>query len=160
MFNRNHHSQNNGNGAFNFQYFNGDGGYRAVNVSFICKRYDTVILDRSSYHAKILEILQDTATFSQISAQESTIALKTFKSSLNRMKRTSLISTEEHKSFTTNLPNGTYIYGLPKVHKPSVPLRPIIAYHLSPAYPLAKYLSNYLSPLLNNNRTPPHSFKK
>ncbi|UYV78369.1 hypothetical protein LAZ67_16001087 [Cordylochernes scorpioides] len=95
----------------------------------------------------------DTATFSQISAQESTIALKTFKSSLNRMKRSSLISTEEHKSFTTNLPNGTYIYGLPKVHKPSVPLRPIIAYHLSPAYPLAKYLSNYLSPLLNNNRS-------
>ncbi|UYV64880.1 hypothetical protein LAZ67_3002255 [Cordylochernes scorpioides] len=67
-------------------------------------------------------------------------------------KKAKLISTEEHKSFTTNLPNGAYIYGLPKIHKPSVPLRPIIAYHLSPAYPLAKYLSNYLSPLLNNNR--------
>ncbi|UYV65021.1 hypothetical protein LAZ67_3002849 [Cordylochernes scorpioides] len=35
----------------------------------------------------------------------------------------------------------------------SLSLRPIIAYHLSPAYPLAKYLSNYLSPLLNNNRS-------
>ncbi|UYV71681.1 hypothetical protein LAZ67_9000026 [Cordylochernes scorpioides] len=126
---------------------------RSIVISRSDKGTDTVILDRSSYHAKILEILQDTATFSQISAQESTIALKTFKSSLNRMKRSSLISTEEHKSFTTNLPNGTYIYGLPKVHKPSVPLRPIIAYHLSPAYPLAKYLSNYLSPLLNNNRS-------
>ncbi|UYV82302.1 hypothetical protein LAZ67_21001661 [Cordylochernes scorpioides] len=126
---------------------------RSIVISRSDKGTDTVILDRSSYHAKILEILQDTATFSQISAQDSTIALKTFKSSLNRMKRSRLISTEEHKSFTTNLPNGTYIYGLPKVHKPSVPLRPIIAYHLSPAYPLAKYLSNYLSPLLNNNRS-------
>ncbi|UYV72472.1 hypothetical protein LAZ67_9003283 [Cordylochernes scorpioides] len=127
---------------------------RSIVISRSDKGTDTVILDRSSYHAKILEILQDTATFSQISAQDSTIALKTFKSSLNRMKRSRLISTEENKSFTTNLPNGTYIYGLPKVHKPSVPLRPIIAYHLSPAYPLAKYLSNYLSPLLNNNRNP------
>ncbi|UYV84883.1 hypothetical protein LAZ67_X003862 [Cordylochernes scorpioides] len=41
MFNRNHHSQNNGNGAFNFQYFNGDGGYRAVNVcsTFRCSTH-------------------------------------------------------------------------------------------------------------------------
>ncbi|UYV62898.1 Transposase [Cordylochernes scorpioides] len=37
----NHHSQNNGNGAFNFQYFNGDGGYRAVNVcsTFRCSTH-------------------------------------------------------------------------------------------------------------------------
>ncbi|UYV62964.1 hypothetical protein LAZ67_2002643 [Cordylochernes scorpioides] len=41
MFNRNHHSQNNGNGAFNLQYFNGDGGYRAVNVcsTFRCSTH-------------------------------------------------------------------------------------------------------------------------
>ncbi|UYV84784.1 hypothetical protein LAZ67_X003485 [Cordylochernes scorpioides] len=40
-FSRNHHSQNNGNGAFNFQYFNGDGGYRAVNVfsTFRCSTH-------------------------------------------------------------------------------------------------------------------------
>ncbi|UYV80119.1 hypothetical protein LAZ67_18001759 [Cordylochernes scorpioides] len=46
--------------------------------------------------------------------------------------------------------SSAYIYGLPKVHKPEVPLRPIIAYHLSPAYPLAKYLSSFLSSLLTN----------
>ncbi|UYV72407.1 hypothetical protein LAZ67_9002975 [Cordylochernes scorpioides] len=47
-----------------------------------------------------------------------------------------------------------YIYGLPKTHKPTVPLRPIIAYHLSPAYRLSKYLSTFLTPLVKNR---PHS---
>ncbi|UYV81592.1 K02A2.6-like [Cordylochernes scorpioides] len=41
-----------------------------------------------------------------------------------------------------------YIYGLPKTHKPTIPLRPIIAYHLSPAYKLSKYLSAFLTPLV------------
>ncbi|UYV62441.1 hypothetical protein LAZ67_2000599 [Cordylochernes scorpioides] len=51
---------------------------------------------------------------------------------------------------TDRAAHSAYIYGLPKIHKPEVPLRPIIAYHLSPAYPLAKYLSSFLSPLLTN----------
>ncbi|UYV68779.1 hypothetical protein LAZ67_6000827 [Cordylochernes scorpioides] len=42
----------------------------------------------------------------------------------------------------------SYIYGLPKTHKPDVPLRPIVAYHLSPALHLARYLSNFLKPLV------------
>ncbi|UYV82851.1 hypothetical protein LAZ67_22001080 [Cordylochernes scorpioides] len=31
-------------------------------------------------------------------------------------------------------------------HKPGIPLRPIIAYHLSPAYKLSKYLTGFLTP--------------
>ncbi|UYV75559.1 hypothetical protein LAZ67_13000605 [Cordylochernes scorpioides] len=49
-----------------------------------------------------------------------------------------------------NLAQIAYIYGLPKIHKPDVPLRPIISYHLSPAYTLSKFLSNFLTPLLQS----------
>ncbi|UYV81570.1 hypothetical protein LAZ67_20001559 [Cordylochernes scorpioides] len=34
------------------------------------------------------------------------------------------------------------------VHKPDIPLRPIVAYHLSPAAHLARYLSDVLKPLI------------
>ncbi|UYV78612.1 hypothetical protein LAZ67_16002141 [Cordylochernes scorpioides] len=55
---------------------------------------------------------------------------------------------DQYSSFTSDLNNIPYIYGLPKTHKPGIPLRPIIAYHLSPAYKLSKYLSGYLTPLV------------
>ncbi|UYV61761.1 hypothetical protein LAZ67_1006375 [Cordylochernes scorpioides] len=41
-----------------------------------------------------------------------------------------------------------YIYGLPKTHKPSIPLRPIIAYHLSPASALSRFLTSFFTPLI------------
>ena len=41
-------------------------------------------------------------------------------------------------------------YGLPKVHKVSVPLRPIVSFINSPTYNLSKFLSRILSSLLVN----------
>ena len=42
-------------------------------------------------------------------------------------------------------------YGLPKVHKPDVPLRPIVASQGSPSYNLAKYLAEILKPLVGKS---------
>ena len=42
-------------------------------------------------------------------------------------------------------------YGLPKVHKVSVPLRPIVSFINSPSYNLSKFLSRILSSLLVNS---------
>jgi hypothetical protein len=39
-------------------------------------------------------------------------------------------------------------YGLPKIHKPNVPLRPIVASIGSPTYALAKYLAEILKPVV------------
>ena len=39
------------------------------------------------------------------------------------------------------------IYGLPKVHKPEVPLRPIVSCIGSPSYRLSKFITSLISPL-------------
>ena len=39
------------------------------------------------------------------------------------------------------------LYGLPKIHKPEVPLRPIVSSINSPTYNLAKFLTRVVSPL-------------
>ena len=44
-------------------------------------------------------------------------------------------------------------YGLPKIHKENVPLRPIMSAIGSPIYELSKYLANILSPLQNSKYT-------
>ena len=43
------------------------------------------------------------------------------------------------------------IYGLPKIHKPDCPLRPIVAFINSPLYNLSKYVAKLLEPLVNTN---------
>ncbi|UYV71799.1 hypothetical protein LAZ67_9000450 [Cordylochernes scorpioides] len=94
-------------------------------------------MNQEDYRAKMHDLLGDDTTFSPIS---------------DKLKKSKHITPDDYKIFISNLSNSAYIYGLPKIHKPDVPLRPIIAYHHSPAYPLAKFLSNYLSPLLQNHR--------
>lgn len=43
------------------------------------------------------------------------------------------------------------LYGLPKIHKPECPLRPIVSFIGSPTYNLSKYLVELISPLTGNN---------
>ncbi|UYV77496.1 hypothetical protein LAZ67_15001279 [Cordylochernes scorpioides] len=70
---------------------------------------------------------------------------------LCEMKKSSIITPDQFALFTSCLDREAYIYGLPKIHKPGVPLRPIIAYHLSPAYSVAKFLVSFLSPLMKDH---------
>ena len=39
------------------------------------------------------------------------------------------------------------LYGLPKIHKVNIPLRPIVSFCSSPTYELSKYLARILKPL-------------
>ena len=53
----------------------------------------------------------------------------------------------------TNSPVSRF-YGQPKIHKPGVPIRPIISYSGSPLYNLNKYIANILKAYVkyeNNN---------
>ncbi|XP_077498032.1 uncharacterized protein LOC144108741 [Amblyomma americanum] len=45
------------------------------------------------------------------------------------------------------------IYGLPKIHKPGVPLRPIVDFSRSPLYSLSNYLHSVIGPLAGRTAT-------
>ena len=46
-----------------------------------------------------------------------------------------------------SLPQPPKLYGLPKLHKPDIPMRPIVSFCGSPTYQLSKYLTTMLQPL-------------
>ena len=50
-----------------------------------------------------------------------------------------------------HIPQTFKFYGLPKIHKPDVPLRPSVASQGSPTYNLAKYLAEILKPLVGKS---------
>ena len=59
-------------------------------------------------------------------------------------------SIDQLKIYLSRLPSMPYLYGLPKIHKKDVPLRPIVSNINSPSYKLAKWLAKELSPLLGS----------
>ncbi|UYV60918.1 hypothetical protein LAZ67_1002822 [Cordylochernes scorpioides] len=114
------------------------------------KGSDIVILNTTDYTSKMHDILSNASIFSPITPQDNTTSIRKFRTSLLRLKRSKHISQDQYSTFISNLNSNAYIYGLPKTHKPSVPLRPVIAYHQSPAYAVSKFLSNFLSPILHS----------
>ena len=54
------------------------------------------------------------------------------------------------KRLTPNREITPRIYGLPKIHKQGVPLRPIVNTIESPTYELAKHVAKILGPLVGN----------
>ncbi|UYV65327.1 hypothetical protein LAZ67_3003959 [Cordylochernes scorpioides] len=131
------------------------GKYRSLatlrrNHNIIITRSDkgsqTVVLDTADYASKMTEILNDRNTFVPITQPDASTSTKSFRLGLLRLKKSGHITPDQYSTFTSDLNNTPYIYGLPKTHKPGIPLRPIIAYHLSPAYKLSKYLTGLLTP--------------
>ena len=51
-----------------------------------------------------------------------------------------------------SVPQPPKLYGLPKLHKPNIPMRPIVSFCGSPTYQLSKYLTNVLKPLSDESR--------
>ncbi|KAG8235755.1 hypothetical protein J437_LFUL015376 [Ladona fulva] len=58
---------------------------------------------------------------------------------------------ETYKGLLPQAPAPPRLYGLPKVHKPGTPLRPIVSAINAPTYLLAKYLAKLLAPIIGHN---------
>ena len=106
----------------------------------------TVLMTRDEYNSK-LEDLLNTDTYRRLkkdptAAQEARIS---------RILRDHVKSNEINDELYNRLrPSGCQpprIYGLPKIHKDGVPLRPIASCINSPSYMLSKHIAQLLSPL-------------
>ena len=67
-----------------------------------------------------------------------------------RLKRMEKDGEITESLYTRLRPSGSQrprIYGLPKIHKPEVPLRPIVSCIEAPSYQLSKHIASLISPL-------------
>ncbi|VDP96650.1 unnamed protein product [Trichobilharzia regenti] len=109
-------------------------------------------MDRQDYIDKMLSVLSDENKFSKESSQKDQTEQTESKLTqmLKNMKNESIISSELLEQI---LPSGSVIlrlYGLPKVHKEIVPLRPILDMTNSSYHATAKWLTEILLPIRNN----------
>ena len=108
----------------------------------------TVVMNRVDYDDKINTLLSDMQTYQPLQSDPSSACERKLKSILSRMKDRTPDSI--YRVINTTDGNTPRLYGIPKLHKPGVPMRPIVSFIGSPTYQLSKYLCHILSPLVGN----------
>nr|XP_027219790.1 uncharacterized protein LOC113812157 [Penaeus vannamei] len=113
-----------------------------------------VILNKCDYEQKLMDILSDKTKFKQITTKISTHLLY-LEDKLNRLLRTikASININTYNSLMTSGSRPGVLYGLPKVHEPNIPLRPIISSIGTSNYNTAKFLVPIISPITSNQYT-------
>ena len=107
----------------------------------------TVILDKDDYEEKILKLLADDNTYLQLKRDPTKSLERKVNKYVYELFKNDVLSQKEYHLLHSSDACTPRIYGLPKVHKPGAPLRPIVPFINSPLYNLSKFFTKILSPL-------------
>ena len=99
----------------------------------------TVILNTETYNRKIEELLIE-PTYKLLKRNPT----ERFSNKTKELVKKSSIPENMHWMVLSKAPKTPTFYGLPKIHKDKIPLRPIVSTIGSPTYNLAKYLASKL----------------
>jgi hypothetical protein len=123
---------------------------REDNSTTICpadKGNATVIMNTVDYNTKVMKLLNDDDVYKKIPYDPTKTLEKDIWSKLRNLKKMNRISDDLYKSLIPKSSKLPKFYGLPKIHKTDIPLRPIVDFRHSPAYKLSAFLSKLLKPL-------------
>ncbi|BHF72925.1 Histone-lysine N-methyltransferase setd1b [Sparganum proliferum] len=101
----------------------------------------------------MLSLLEDGATYKPLPADPTKAQISSIDKVLKRLTGKKQLSGEIAKYLKQTEPTIARIYGLPKVHKPEVPLRPIVSLIGTPNYKISKWLFHKLHPFTRNCET-------
>ena len=114
-----------------------------------------VILDRVDYVTKMEDIISDSTKFKLAGNQDVYGISRTIERRVRDYLRT-YVKKPGHitdEQYTKLYPNGSHIgvmYGLPKVHKPGTPVRPICSAVGTATYQLGKFVADIIQPAAVN----------
>ena len=107
-----------------------------------------VVIDTVDYIKKAKEILEDTNTYRVIQTDPTSRLKNKLINILRRIKTATGLQENIYKKMYPTGASPPKFYGLPKIHKKNIPLRPIVSSIGSVAYGLAKVLANIIKPLM------------
>ena len=107
-------------------------------------------MEKEEYHKKCLALLQP-PTYMPLPAKDPTKKVeRRVTEVLKQLQEEEAIEKTLFDKLRPNLCRAPRFYGLPKIHKPNNPLRPIVSAIGSPTYHLAKFITSNISPLMGN----------
>ena len=123
---------------------------KSIHILKADKGNATVVLDRVEYDNKVLALL-NSQTYKELKSDPTAKIRRKICSKLSDLKKSDMLSQKVYDHLRPSATVCPKFYGLPKIHKPDVPLRPIVASQGSPTYNLAKYLAEILKPLVGKS---------
>ncbi|BHF80532.1 hypothetical protein SprV_0702366000 [Sparganum proliferum] len=121
------------------------------------KGRSTVILDKVDYRHKALLLLNDRQSYKVSDAASLKSLVAKVNRILTRLKKDKVITVKDWYMAKPAETAMARFYGLPKVHQPDVPLRPIVSIRGTPTYGLASWLFQKLRFLTAGSQTTVHS---
>ncbi len=123
------------------------------------KSNKSVIMYKKEYEDKMQNILNDDSTYSILNT-DPTAKIQTKNNNLvAKLKKDKNIDENTRKGLTVYNSCCPKIYGLPKIHKDGIPIRPIVSCINAPTYNLSKYLTNILNNVKNYDLNIKNSFE-
>lgn len=114
----------------------------------------TVIIDKSKYDSLMENIVNEKSMYNVLVTDPLLSLTKKLKKLINSLR----LDTPIKKYLLPDAIKTSTIYGLPKIHKPTLTLRPIINTKGSISYNLSKFLNNLLKPLIDKTKLIKNSF--
>ena len=118
-----------------------------------------VIMDKEDYQHKAKALLEDQGTYKALKT-DPTGRLKS--KMINLLKKIKTEGGIDDILYKKLYPTGAVtpkFYGLPKIHKDGIPLRPIVSSRGSISYEVAKELAKILKPLVGSSPPPYHKHR-
>ena len=109
----------------------------------------TVVMDKSEYYEKMSHLVEDRNTYLELNSDPAPALARSLNKKLLELEKKEYFNGYEYKRLRCSAPQSPKLYGLPKLHKPQIPMRPIVSFCGSPTYQLSKYLARILQPLTN-----------
>ena len=110
----------------------------------------TVVLSADDYNRKIEELLSDSA-YTKVNKDPTAVKERKIRKVIDDIRLSGGMSDGMAKRLKPNHSSPPCLYGVPKIHKEGVPLRPITNMIGSPAYETAAYLTKIISPVLGKS---------
>ena len=135
------------------------------NTIIICKPdkgNGIVILNKQDYITKMHDILNDRRKFKKIDTDQLLYTLR-LEDRLNRairqLKKDNVMTEATANNILASGKSPGIMYGLPKIHKQNIPMRPILSANNTVSYDLSKYITPLLSHLTTNDFTIKNSYE-
>ena len=110
-----------------------------------------VIMDRSDYIRKANELLDDTSTYRTIQSDPTNKLKNKLINILRKIKVDTGVQEDIYRKMYPTGASSPKCYGLTKIHKKNVPLRPIVTSIGSVTYEVAKELAKIIKPLVGTS---------
>ena len=112
----------------------------------------TVVMDKTDYNDKMDSLVNDKQTYEVLKPDSTPALQRKLNNKLLTLKKTDKIDFRRYNRLRCSVPQSPKLYGLPKLHKPNIPMRSIVSFCGSPTYQLSKYSPNVLKPLTDESR--------